>query len=163
SSGFTFTAGPEVYAGADGLGVRGLYDTSWGQTNNSLYFSDVNGDRLPDVGTTGGAGLFHHRIDPRTRPPTLTGSSPTPPRPRTDGLLQPPSDPQLAATRQAAAQQAFAVVDSLRRWVAPFTGTINVTGQVALTQAPPQNDTGVADGVRAAVQLEDSELFSVTI
>src|SRR5499433_889812 len=170
SSGFTFTAGPEVYAGADGLGVRGLYDTSWGQTTNGVYFSDVNGDGLPDVVTAGGAVLFNHGIDPNPGLLTFIGSSPTPlggvtppAAPRTAGLIQPPSDPQLAATRQAAAQQAFAVVDSLRRWVAPFTGTINVTGQVALTQAPPQNDTGVADGVRAAVQLEDRELFSVTI
>src|SRR5215813_7300334 len=170
SSGFTFTAGPEVYAGADGLGVRGLYDTSWGQTNNGVYFSDVNGDGLPDVVTAGGAVLFNHGIDPNTGLLTFIGSSPTPlggvtppAAPVTAGLIQPPSDPQLAATRQTAAQQAFALVDSLRRWVAPFTGTINVTGQVALTQAPPQNDTGVADGVRAAVQLEDRELFSVTI
>src|SRR5262249_58602666 len=74
SSGFTFTAGPEGYAGADGLGVRGLYDTSWGQTNNSLYFSDVNGDGLPHVVTTGGAGLFNHRIHPHPRLLPLTCS-----------------------------------------------------------------------------------------
>ena len=36
---------------------------------------------------------------------------------------------------QAAAAAAFPLVDSLRRWVAPFTGTIDITGQVALTQS----------------------------
>ena len=51
-------------------------------------------------------------------------------------------------------------LDSLRRWVAPFTGTIDVTGEVALIRAGPAT---AADGVRVAVQLEDTELFSVVI
>src|SRR5262249_58592497 len=119
SSGFTFTAGPEVYAGADGLGVRGLYDTSWGQTTNGVYFSDVNGDGLPDLVTTGGVVLFNHGIDPGTGLLTFTGSSPTPlggvtppAAPVTAGLIQPPSDPQLAATRQTAAPQALPLAGS---------------------------------------------------
>src|SRR5215467_10240419 len=168
SSGFTFTAGGEIYAGAGSLGAKEMLDVSFGQTSERIYFSDVNGDGLPDL-VTGGMVLFNQGVDSSgnisfaaTSPTPLGGVTP-PAAPSTAGLIKPPSDPQLAASQQTAAQSAFAVVDSLRRWVAPLTGTINVTGQVALTQAPPQNDTGVADGVRAAVQLEDSELFSVTI
>jgi hypothetical protein len=58
SSGFTFTAGPEVFAGAAGLGVTGLYDLSFGQTSNSVYFSDVNGDGLPDLVSGGAVGVL---------------------------------------------------------------------------------------------------------
>src|SRR5262249_61850792 len=96
-------------------------------------------------------------IDPNTGLLTFTGSSPTPlggatpgASPSTAGLIKPPSDPQLAATKQAAAQSAFAVVDSLRPWGAPFTGTINRTGQGAPTQAPPSDATGAAAAARPA-------------
>src|SRR5262249_58221173 len=42
SSGFTFTAGPQVYAGADGLGRRGLFHTPGGPTQHSPFFSPVH-------------------------------------------------------------------------------------------------------------------------
>src|SRR5262249_2005368 len=152
----------EVYAGAAGLGVTGLYDLSFGQTSTSAYFSDVNGDGLQDL-VVGGAVLFNQGVDSSgnlsfaaTSPTPLGGATPGAP-PSTAGLIAP-----AWANQQTAAQSAFALVDSLRRWVAPFTGTINITGQVQLTQAPPTGDNS-ADGVRAAIQLEDSELFSVTI
>ena len=32
-------------------------------------------------------------------------------------------------------EAAFHLVDPIRRWIAPFTGTIDITGQVAPTQA----------------------------
>src|SRR6202030_1465914 len=78
SSGFTFTAGGEIYAGAGSLGAKAMHDASFGQTSNSVYFSDVNGDGLPDVVTTGGAVLFNHGVDPNTGLLTFTGSRSNP-------------------------------------------------------------------------------------
>ena len=65
----------------------------------------------------------------------------------------------MTPEEQAEAEAAFHLVDPIRRWVAPFTGTIDITGQVALTQA----GDAAADGIRAAIQLENSEIFSVVI
>src|SRR5260221_9306951 len=79
-------------------------------------------------------------------------SGPAPPT-NTAGLIT------VTPDQQAAAQAAFPLVASLRRWVAPFTGTIDITGQIFLTQT----GDAAADGVRAAIQLENNEIFSLTI
>src|SRR5262249_38525613 len=150
SSGSTFTAGPEAFVGPG----AGLFDVSFGRTSEQVYFTDVNGDGLPDL-VSNGAVLFN-RLDANGNPSFAPGS-PTPlgsgAATNTAGLITQTPD------QQAAAQQAFALVDSVRRWVAPFTGTVDITGQVALTQAGDAS----ADGVRAAIQLEDSEIFSLPI
>jgi RHS repeat-associated protein len=150
SSGSTFTAGPEAFVGP----ASGLFDVSFGRSSGQVYFADVNGDGLPDL-VSNGAVLFN-RLDANGNPSFAPGS-PTPlgsgAATNTAGLITPTPD------QQAAAQQAFALVDSLRRWVAPFTGTVDITGQVALTQAGDSS----ADGVRAAIQLENTEIFSLTI
>jgi hypothetical protein len=86
-------------------------------------------------------------------PPAGPSTAPPPIRP---GLIT------VTPDQQAAAQAAFPLIDSIRRWVAPFTGTIDVTGPIALAQAADPTDT-TADGVRVAIQLENSELFSLTI
>src|SRR5262249_18673699 len=118
---------------------------------------DVNGDGLPDL-VVNGAVLFN-RLDANGNPSFAPGS-PTPlgssAATNTAGLIT------VTPDQQAAAQAAFPLVDSIRRWVAPFTGTIDITGPIALAQAAPPGDTS-ADGVRVAIQLENSEIFSLTI
>ena len=151
SSSSTFTAGPEVFVGPG----SGLFDVSRTRVSEPLYFADVNGDGLPDLITVGGTVLFN-RLDANGNP-SFAPDSPTPlgtgAAANTAGLIT------VTPEERAAAEAAFPLVDSLRRWVAPFTGTIDITGQVALTQA----GDAAADGVRAAIQLEDTEIFSVTI
>src|SRR5262249_16292545 len=151
STGSTSTQGSESY-----VAPKSISDVSDGQTNEQIYFVDVNGDGLPDL-VNNGQVLFNQGSDANGNP-FFGPNSPTPLGPNsavtnTAGLIT------TTADQQSRAQLAFPLVDSLRRWVAPFTGTINVTGQVALTQTGDAS----ADGVRAAVQLENTELFSVTI
>jgi hypothetical protein len=137
SSGFTFTAGPEGYAGAGPIGWVAMLDKSWTRISESVYFADVNGDGLPDL-VNGGLVLFNQGVDANGNL-SFTSTSPVPlggATPSTAGLIAPPTSDQ-----QTAAQSAFALVDSVRRWVAPFTGTINITGPIQLTQAPPLDDT----------------------
>jgi hypothetical protein len=120
-----------------------------------FYFADVNGDGLPDL-VNNGTVLFNQGPDANGNP-FFAPTSPTPlgagAATNTAGLIIVTSD------QQAAAQNAFPLIDSVRRFVAPYTGTINITGPVALAQAGDAS----ADGVRTAIQLEDTELFSLTI
>jgi RHS repeat-associated protein len=151
SSSSAFTAGGEVFVGPG----AGLFDVSRTRVSEPLYFADVNGDGLPDLVTNGGVVLFN-RLDANGNP-SFAPDSPTPlgtgAAANTAGLIT------VTPEERAAAEAAFPLVDSLRRWVAPFTGRIDITGQLALTQA----GDAAADGVRAAIQLEDTEIFSVTI
>jgi RHS repeat-associated protein len=150
SSTRTLTAGAQAYVGP----AAGIKDISRSRTSESVYFTDVNGDGLPDV-VDGGAVLFN-RLD-ASGAPSFAADSPTPlgtgvPA-NTAGLIT------ITPEEQAEAEAAFPLVDPIRRWVAPFTGTIDITGQVALTQT----GDAAADGIRAAIQLENTEIFSVVI
>jgi hypothetical protein len=56
---------------------------------------------------------------------------------------------------------AFPLLDSVRRWVAPFDGTIRIAGGVKLADDAGTDEK--ADGVRVAVQHENSELWAQRI
>ena len=150
SSTQTFTAGAQAYVGP----AAGIKDFSRSRTSESVYFTDVNGDGLPDL-VDGGTVLFN-RLNAAGEP-SFAADSPTPlgtgAPSNTAGLIT------ITPEERAEAEAAFHLVDPIRRWVAPFTGTIDITGQVALTQA----GDAAADGVRAAIQLENAEIFSVVI
>jgi RHS repeat-associated protein len=150
SSTQTLTAGAQAYVGP----AAGIADISRSRTSESVYFADVNGDGLPDL-VSGGNVLFN-RLDAGGEP-SFAADSPTPlgtgAPSDTAGLIT------VTPEEQAEAEAAFHLVDPIRRWIAPFTGTIDITGQVALTQAGDAS----ADGIRAAIQLEDTELFSLVI
>jgi RHS repeat-associated protein len=146
-----------VTTGIEGFfaGINGLADIARTRTRNGLYLSDVNGDGLADFVTPGGGVLFN-RLD-AAGTPSFSADSPTPlgtgvPA-NTDNLIT------VSQEEQDALAGDLRKLDSLRRWVAPFTGKINVTGEVALAKAGP----ATADGVRVAIQHEDTELFSVVI
>src|SRR6185503_2005591 len=59
----------------------------------------------------------------------------------------------------------YPLADTLRRWVAPFAGTIRIAGSVRLLQdtSPERAEYLTADGVRVAIQLNAGELWSDTI
>ncbi|TMQ07935.1 MAG: hypothetical protein E6J91_34515, partial [Deltaproteobacteria bacterium] len=54
--------------------------------------------------------------------------------------------------------QRFPLVDAVRRWFAPYDGTVQITGAAQLRAGSPQGD-----GVRVAIQHNDAELWSATI
>ena len=150
SSSSTLTAGGEIFAGPG----SGLFDVSRSRVSEQVYFQDVNGDGLPDL-VNNGAVLFN-RLDANGTP-SFAPDSPTPigtgAATNTAGLIT------VTPEERAQIEAAFPLVDSLRRWVAPFTGKIDITGQVALNVA---GDTA-GDGVRATIQRDGTELFSVVI
>jgi RHS repeat-associated protein len=135
-------------------------------TKDTTYFSDVNGDGLIDL-VDDGAVLFNH-LD-AAGVPTFTSNSNDTAVPIGSAILDPSglTQPGAAAVRD----QQYAnnpLVDVVRRWVAPFTGTVKVTGTVALIKdisaqrASYTSNTG-ADGVRVAIQRNGTGLWSMLI
>lgn len=126
-------------------------------TTTDRYLADVNADGITDVvsggsvlfGRVGADGVPVYGLSSQT--PVPIGSAPV----NTTGLL-----PDLSADREREIDS-HPLVDTVRRWVAPYDGTVAVTGGVRLTAA--QQPSGEADGVRVAVQHEDAELWSQPI
>lgn len=153
------STGPEAYVGGGVNGFVGL-NLSSTDVESSVYFIDVNGDGLVDL-ASGGVVLFN-RVNAAGDPEFAANSAGTP---------YPVGPGAVAAGTAGAELQAIAArqnashpkIDSLRRWVAPFDGVITITGPVALLQDPAASGYGTADGVRVAIQLNASELWSAVI
>src|SRR5262245_60033276 len=160
-SSMTFSFGGEVYVGVGNVGVNGLVNHADTFTTGSVYFGDVNGDGLPDL-VDNGAVLFNHL---EGGVPTFTKSSLDTPVPvgklavDGDGLVE-----DLDGVYQTAFDS-FPLQDTLRRWVAPFDGTVAITGAVRLVEdtSTARAAYKTADGVRVAIQKNGSELFAQTI
>ncbi|GAA3535331.1 hypothetical protein GCM10022419_013630 [Nonomuraea rosea] len=150
------TVGTEAYPGAAAVQLD-YVDTI---STQNRYFSDVNADGITDL--VNGDSVLFGRIAADGVP--VFGAASDTPVPignsevDADGLL-----PDYAADR-ARREQSFPLVDTLRRWTAPFDGTVSVTGAVKLTvvegELPAFADP---DGVRVAVQHKDDELWSARI
>ncbi|HEU5161321.1 MAG TPA: SpvB/TcaC N-terminal domain-containing protein [Streptosporangiaceae bacterium] len=150
------TVGVEGFAG----GVAAQLDNIDTFATTERYFTDVNGDGITDL--VNGRGVLFGRVGADGVPVYgVSADTPVPIGPGqidASGLL-----PDLAAERERRIES-FPLVDSVRRWVAPFDGTVRVTGQVRL--AEPAGDRPAfakPDGVRVAVQKEDTELWAETI
>jgi RHS repeat-associated protein len=153
----TLTLGIEGYLGA--VAAQLNYVNSFSTTDQ--YLSDVNGDGITDLingssvlfGRIGSGGTPVYGISADT--PVPVGSRPVDP----SGLVG-----DFAADQQRMAQS-FPLLDTVRRWVAPYDGTVAVTGAVALSAdtAAARAAAAKADGVRVAVQKESTELWSAVL
>lgn len=143
-------AGPEAY-----VGLTVQFNVSAHFDIGDSYFTDVNFDGLPDF-VDGGTVYFNH-LENGT--PTFTTSSQGTAVPIDGGSAALPNLPQL---HQVEADQTAnsPLVDTVRRWIAPWTGTVAVTGDVRL--APPTGASST-DGVRVSVQHNTSELWHDTL
>ncbi|OLE27142.1 MAG: hypothetical protein AUG49_06140 [Catenulispora sp. 13_1_20CM_3_70_7] len=151
------------------LGVEGYLSAVAAQldyvdttTTTDVYFEDVNGDGIPDL-VKGGTVLFGRVGADGVPAYGLSGDTPVPIGSSTvdaSGVL---GDFSAQRDRQI---DSFPLVDGVRRWVAPFDGTVAVTGAARLL-APGPGDTRPAfaapDGVRVAIQHEGTELWSRSI
>ncbi|WP_310961148.1 SpvB/TcaC N-terminal domain-containing protein [Nocardioides terrisoli] len=144
------TVGPEAH-----IGVSLLYNHSWTFTDSSVYFIDVNNDGLPDLVHDGHV-LFDHLVD---GVPTFTSDSSTTRVPiRSSQVDAGALMPELKSIYQHELA-ASPLVDAVRRWVAPYAGTIAIAGRAAMEQAPPSSyDT--ADGVTVAIQHNGATVWS---
>ena len=126
-----FGAGLEAYFGVFGmLNVSGQWNWSEG------YFNDVNGDGLPDF-VTGGKVKFNHLectdpLDKATCTPTFDESDAKTRVPlTTNAPTSRTADPDVAARRQLL-RDLSPQVDTVRRWVAPYAGTVTISSGAAL-------------------------------
>ncbi|MDQ5824469.1 MAG: sugar-binding protein, partial [Chloroflexota bacterium] len=153
---FTISGGAEVY-----VGLSALYNHAETFTTGSTYFSDVNGDGLPDL-VSGGAVLFNRLVNgvPSFDPNSANTLVPIGPGSvDATGIIS-----DYTAIYQKALAQA-PLLDSVRRWQAPFSGQVRIEGTVALVKdtTPARALYQTADGVRVAIQKEDTELWSARI
>ncbi|QKV73934.1 sugar-binding protein [Amycolatopsis sp. Hca4] len=146
------TSGAEAY-----FGVAAQLDHVSTTTRTDRYLTDVNGDGIADL-VTGGSVLFGH-LDAQGNPVYSANSNDTP-VPIGGGTVNGTivGDQTAEIERQV---DAFPLLDSVRRWVAPYDGTVRIAGGAKLTSDP--GDDRAADGVRVAVQQEDTELWAQRI
>ncbi|GLI28356.1 hypothetical protein ARHIZOSPH14_25980 [Agromyces rhizosphaerae] len=117
---------------------------AWGDT----YFTDVNADGLPDL-VTGGNVLFNRLIN---GVPTFVEQSTGTPVPIATGASPDVESEQVDELRELLADQS-PLVDTVRRWIPPFTGTVEVDAPVTLDPAADS-----PDGVRVAIEYDGTEL-----
>jgi RHS repeat-associated protein len=150
------TAGIESY-----IGVTAQLDFVSTTTRTDRYLTDVNGDGINDL-VSNGSVLFGH-LDASGNPvytansvdtgvPVGTGTA--------SGTIV--GDQTAEFERQI---DAFPLLDSVRRWVAPYDGTVSIAGGVRLVQdnSPERAAYRGADGVRVTIQQENSELWTQRI
>lgn len=148
-----FSGGPEIYLGASiGLNIAGTSGTT------TVFFTEVNGDGLPDL-VDNGLVLFNH-LDNNGNSYFSANSTDTP-YPIGAGAV----DIANLALNLDKERQEFAkmnpLLDTVRRWTAPYDGEIQITGNIALL--PPTDRQGTEDGVRVAIQHNDLELWASDI
>ncbi len=132
-----------------------MFNVSETFTHEDNYFADVNGDGLPDFVTPGTVFFNTHTAAGQSFVQNDSGATPLP---IVTGTVNPNGlVPDFSANAAENAQH-FPLVDAVRRWIAPYNGTIQITGAARLHAGSQQGD-----GVRVAIQLNNSELWSVAI
>jgi RHS repeat-associated protein len=144
------------------MGVSAMLNFSETFSIGSKYFADVNGDGLLDL-VVDGQVLFNHYDG--NGAPYWSADSSTTPVPVSAGAVDASGvvpDYESSYQRQI---DMSPLADTVRRWVAPYDGVVDIGGAVALVQSadPARAQYQTADGVRVAIQKNGSELWSTQI
>ncbi|SDU25743.1 SpvB/TcaC N-terminal domain-containing protein [Amycolatopsis keratiniphila] len=150
------TIGVEAFAG-----VAAQLDLVSTITTSDRYFSDVNGDGITDLVNNGGV-LFGY-LDAGGQPAYSEDSRMTS-VPVGGGV----ASGEFVGDQRAAFDRAVdtaPLLDSVRRWVAPYDGTVRVDGRVRLERdtSPQRAAYQKADGVRVTIQHKGTELWAQRI
>ncbi len=152
--------GPEAYFGANAV-----YHHTWVNSRGTVYFKDVNQDGMIDL-VDNGTVRFNHLENGK---PVFTTDSDDTTVPISSGSidLEGLFSDWLEEQKERYDRQIamFPLVDTVRRWVAPYAGTVAIRGNVALMQdtSGKSDSYESADGVRVAIQHNATELWSTTI
>ncbi|HVK22824.1 MAG TPA: SpvB/TcaC N-terminal domain-containing protein [Actinokineospora sp.] len=150
------TVGIESY-----FGVAAQLDYVSTTTTSDRYFADVNGDGITDLVNNGG--VLFGRMDANGNPTYTANSAETPSPIGTGGVNGPVVGDRTAEFERKV--DTFPLLDGVRRWVAPYDGTVAVDGRVRLVEdtGPARAAYRKADGVRVAIQHQGTELWSQRI
>ncbi|ANN18804.1 sugar-binding protein [Amycolatopsis orientalis] len=151
------TIGVEAFV----LAVAAQLDFVGTTTTSDRFFSDVNGDGITDLVNNGGV-LFGY-LDANGHPAYSADSTRTPVPVGGGAVTGEIVGDQTAQFNQQVDNSPL--LDSVRRWVAPFDGTVRVDGRVQLTvdPSPARAAYTKADGVRVTIQAKDTELWAQRI
>ncbi|MFF0206179.1 SpvB/TcaC N-terminal domain-containing protein [Streptomyces sp. NPDC005017] len=130
-------------------------------TTSDRFFSDVNGDGITDLVNNGGV-LFGY-LDAHGQPAYSADSTRTPVPIGGGAVTGEIVGDQTAQFNQQVDNSPL--LDTVRRWVAPFDGNVRVDGHVQLTQDPSPERAAYtkADGVRVTIQHKNAELWAQRI
>jgi RHS repeat-associated protein len=163
----TSTLGFESYPciAAIELCTNNLVDSSDTFTTTTAYFSDVNGDGLPDLVIDGKVFFNHLDFSQNAKygVPTFTeGDSNPTPSPIGSGAVDGNNLVENFSSIYEKRIDSFPLMDAVRRWVAPYDGVVSVSGPVKLIQdaSTARSQYQTADGVQVAIQFEGGELWS---
>ena len=140
--------------------ANSMHATNDSDTESDTYLSDVNGDGITDA-VIGGQVWFGF-LGAGQVPTYSTNSFDTPVTIGGGTVASIAGDASLIEAERA---KNFPLLDTVRRWVAPFDGVIKIEAPVKLVEDTSTERTQykTADGVRVAIQLEDTELWSELI
>ncbi|MFJ7416102.1 SpvB/TcaC N-terminal domain-containing protein [Streptomyces sp. NPDC098077] len=150
------TAGIEAYAG-----VNGQLDYVSTTTTSDRYFTDVNADGIADLVNNGG--VLYGRLDAEGKPVYGADSADTEAPVGSGAATGTIVGDQTEAFERAVDNSPL--MDSVRRWVAPYDGTVQIEGGVRLDKdtSPQRTQYEKADGVRVTIQHNDTELWAQRI
>ncbi|HEY6000820.1 MAG TPA: SpvB/TcaC N-terminal domain-containing protein [bacterium] len=176
----SFFFGPEVHAG-----LQGLESNAWTWADQSNYLADANGDGLIDL-VDAGAGQVHFNHRGAGGSPSFDTDSSDTPVPiaasavDTAGILGDrracrtglgpcvvdfdcPTPGDVCVPIADVLVDNYPLVDTVRRWVAPWDGRVAITGAAALAGGGGCERYAAADGVRVAIQHNGDELWAADI
>ncbi len=161
SSEFMIGVGGGYEAHAPGASVQ--FNVSGDVTVGRDYFIDVNDDGLADYVNDGDV-KFNHLVEVSgDMIPTFSDSSALTKVPVESGDADLPVIQRLAELEEQLRNDS-PLVDSVRRWVPPYSGTVRVSGVVSFEPPPdtrvPPPPAYDGDGVRVAIQRGDQEMWS---
>ena len=142
-----FSGGAELYMGASiGFNMSGTF------SKTTIFFVDVNGDGLPDISNNGGI-LFNH-ID-ANGDPYFTSNSADTLYPIGGGAIDLTGFMETYEQLHEEFVENYPLLDTVRRWTAPWDGKISVAGVVEqiLTTGDDQHSDSAADGMRVSIEI----------
>lgn len=146
------SGGPEAYVGVS-LQFNVAADVSIGEK----YFTDVNNDGRPDFVS---AGTVYFNTPEGAGGVRFDANSDGTAAPIVDASVD-LGDLQALADFEQFQRSNSPLQDVVRRWVAPFAGTVSIAG--AATFDPPSGAGSTGDGVRVAVQQGNAELWAASL
>src|SRR5262249_31668179 len=123
------TRGLEAYFGSSGVGGAGQIDAVGSTTTTNQYFADVNGDGITDLVV--GTSVLFGRIGSNDAP--VYGVSSDTPVTVTGGHLDTSGIVADLTALRTQLSNSFPLTDTLRSWLAPYSGTVSIGGGVGLS------------------------------
>ena len=151
-----------IGCGASVVGMGASVNQTTVKTTQSRYMIDVNGDGLPDLVDNGVVEFAHRSIDSQGHT-VITYSCKSSDTEVEVGLSK---VPDLSGIEKVAGDQylqeieASPLISVIKRWEAPYSGTIKIEGNVTLRNGGDEMTAYTTkDGIYASIQHNGSELW----